>query len=226
MPIAIAYVWQRKGRAAALGSLAMFVGVFAACVLPFAILAPHGALHPFAVELRRPLEAESLGGAILIAAHHLLGLKIGLLLSYGSYNLGGTSGTFAAAITTALELAALIAVWVACARRRLTGPEFATGAAAMVAVLLAFGKVFSPQYLIWLIPLVPLVEPRLRRRALLLLVAACALTQSWYPRHADQLLLYFRQPESWFLLARDLVVVALAVLLARPLLARTPQSDR
>ncbi len=204
----------------------MFVGVFAACVLPFAILAPHGILHPFTVELKRPLEVESLGGALLITAHHLIGLKLGLLLSYGSANFGGTSGALAAAVTTALELAALAWVWVACARRRLTGPEFATGAAAAVVVLLAFGKVFSPQYLIWLIPLVPLVESRLRRPALLLLVAACALTQSWYPRRADQLVLYFRQAESWSLLARDLVVVALAAVLARPLLARTPQSDR
>ena len=225
-PIAIAYVWQRKGPAAALQSLATFAGVFAACFLPFAILAPHGVLHPFTVELRRPLEDESLGGALLMAAHHLAGLKIGLLLSYGSLNLGGTSGTLAAAVTTALELIALIAVWVACVRRRLTGSQFATAAAAAAAILMAFGKVFSPQYLIWLIPLVPLVEQRLRRLALLLLAAACALTQSWYPRRAAQLVLYFRQPESWFLLARDLVVVALAVFLARPLLARTPQSDR
>ena len=219
LPIAIAYLWQRQGRAAAFRSLAVFAAVFAACVLPFAVLAPHGILHPFVVELKRPLEVESLGGALLIAAHHLIGLKLGLLTNYSSANLGGTSGTLTAAMTTALEAAALLGVWVTCARRRLTGPDLVTGAAATVAILLAFGKVFSPQYMIWLIPLVALVQPRLRRLALPLLVVACALTQSWFPRHVNDLNLYFRQPESWFLLARDLVVVVLAVVLARALTA-------
>ncbi len=226
VPIVLAHVWQREGRAAALRSLAAFVAVFAACLLPFAILAPHGFLHPVGIELKRPLELESLGGSLLIAAHHAIGLKLGLLLSYGSSNLGGTKASLVSAATSVVEIAALVWVWVACARRRLAGPELMTGVAAVVAVLLAFGKVFSPQYLIWLLPLVPLVEARLRRPALALLVAAYALTQAWYPRHADQLIVKFQQPESWFLLARNLVIVALAVLLARPLLARTPQSDR
>jgi len=229
LPVAIAHVWQRRGRAAALRTLALFVGAFAACVVPFAILAPHGILHPVVVELKRPLEVESLGGALLMAAHHVIGLKLGLVLSYHSESFGGTSGALAKAVTTVLELVALAWLWVTCARRRLSRPEFVTAAAAAVAVLLAFGKVFSPQYLIWLLPLVPLVEPRLRRAALPLLVAACALTQSWYPRRADQLALYFRAPESWLLLARDLVVVALAVVLARSLAAEPEplvQSER
>jgi hypothetical protein len=146
--------------------------------------------------------------------------------SHGSSNLGGTSATLVSAVTSAVEVVALVWVWVACARRRLAGPELMTGVAAVVAVLLAFGKVFSPQYLIWLLPLVPLVEARLRRPALVLLVTACALTQAWYPRHAGQLIVHFSRPESWLLLARNLVIVALAVVLARPLLVRTPQSDR
>jgi Glycosyltransferase family 87 len=226
VPVAIAYVWRRRGGAHALRSLAVFAGVFIACLLPFAILSPRGILHPFAVEVKRPLEVESLGGALLIAAHHVFGLKIGLLLQYTSLNLGGAEARLAEGFTTVVEVAALLWVWVACARRRLGPAEMVTGAAAAVSILLAFGKVFSPQYLIWLIPVVPLVEAPVRRAAILLLVAACALTQAWFPRHSGELLLYFRQPESWFLLARDLAVVALAVVLARSVAARrTPQSD-
>jgi hypothetical protein len=220
LPVAVAYVWQRQGRAAALWSLGVFGGVFAACILPFAILAPHGILHPVTVELHRGLELESLGGALLVAVHHVTGFRLGLLLNYGSSNLGGTSGTLTARAFTGVEVVALVLVWVACARRRLTGADLITGAAAAVAVIVAFGKVFSPQYLIWLIPLVAVVQPRLRRPALLLLVLACALTQTWYPRHADAFLVYYAQPESWFVLARDLLVVALAVLLAGALVTR------
>jgi uncharacterized membrane protein len=223
-PVLIAYVWHRQGRAAAARAAAAIVGTFTACVLPFAILAPHGTVHAFATQLHRPLQEESLGAALLIAAHHLLGLQLGLEVSYGSLNLGGRSAALAAAATTAVEVAALAWIWFVCARSRLTAAQTATGAAATVTVLLAFGKVLSPQYVIWLIPLVPVVERRVRWLAVVLLIAACGLTQSWYPRHAYELAVHFHQPESWFLLARDLVLVALAVVLGRSLTARGERS--
>jgi hypothetical protein len=106
----------------------------------------------------------------------------------------------------------------------LSAPQAATAAAAAVTVLLAFGKVLSPQYLIWLLPLVVVVEPRVRRLAVGLLVAACALTQSWYPRRAYELAVHFHQPESWLLLARDLVLVALALVLMVSLAGRSERS--
>ena len=224
LPIAIAYVWQRQGRAAALRSLAMFAAVFLVCFLPFAIVAPHGVLHPFTVEVHRPLELESLGAALLVAAHHVFGLSLGVAFNYGSSNLGGVRSEVTAALTTSVELVALVWIWVTSARRRLSGADLVTASGAAAAILVAFGKVFSPQYLIWLISLVALVHLRVRKTALVLLIAACALTQTWYPRDADAVLVYLRQPETWFVLARDLVVVALAVVLTRAFVA--PQSDR
>jgi hypothetical protein len=56
----------------------------------------------------------------------------------------------------------------------------------------------------------------LRVPAVCLLLAALGLTQTWIPRRFDALV-RFQQPESWLLLARDLVVVALALLLASAL---------
>jgi uncharacterized membrane protein len=214
-PVAVAFVWQRHGRTPALRSLAAIAAAFAVCVVPFLVLAPRGTLHPFGLELHRPLEVESIGGALLLAAHHLFGLRLGLLLTYRSSGLGGASGTLVGAVSTLVELGALLWIWISCARSRLGPSGFVTGAVAAVTVIVAFGKVFSPQYLIWLVPLVALVDPGVRGVAIGLLVAACALTQSWYPRHADALLVYFRSPESWALLLRDLIVVALAVLLVR-----------
>ena len=82
VPVAIAYVWQRRGRDAALRSSIAIAGVFVACVLPFAILAPQGTLRPLTLELHRPLELESLGGAALVALHHVAGLRLGLELAY------------------------------------------------------------------------------------------------------------------------------------------------
>src|SRR5262249_6625008 len=44
VPIAVVYLWRRKGRVAALVHVASFVAVAAVCFLPFAVLAPNG-LH-------------------------------------------------------------------------------------------------------------------------------------------------------------------------------------
>jgi hypothetical protein len=80
----------------------------------------------------------------------------------------------------------------------------------------AFGKVLSPQFLIWLIPVVPLVRGRRGFWAAALLLAALVLTQIWFPFRYFRLALDFEAGLSWVLLARDLALVALAVLLAWP----------
>jgi hypothetical protein len=79
------------------------------------------------------------------------------------------------------------------------------GAAAVVAFI-AFGKVVSPQFLIWLIPLVPLVR---RWSAAALFVAALALTQAWFPQRYWSYALGFDETVTWLVLARDVVLLAL-----------------
>jgi hypothetical protein len=95
-------------------------------------------------------------------------------------------------------------------------------AAALVAFV-AFGKVLSPQFLIWLIPVVPLVYGRRGLTASVLLAAALLVTQLWFPYRYWDLALHFGALESWLVLARDLLLVALFAVLARGLLDRDPE---
>jgi hypothetical protein len=75
--------------------------------------------------------------------------------------------------------------------------------------------VLSPQFLIWLLPLVPLVRGRRGLAASALLGLALLLTQVWFPiRYFD--LVAFDELPSWVLLARNLVLVALVVVLTAP----------
>ena len=69
------------------------------------------------------------------------------------------------------------------------------------------------QFLIWLIPVVPLVRGRRGLWASVLLLAALVLTQIWFPFRYFRLALDFEPGLSWVLLARDLVLVALVLLL-------------
>jgi hypothetical protein len=87
-------------------------------------------------------------------------------------------------------------------------------AAAAITVFVALGKVFSPQFLLWLVPIVPLVRGRRGVAASAVLLLALGLTQSYFPRRYDALAMSYVSPESWLLLARNLIVCALAIVLA------------
>jgi hypothetical protein len=218
LPIAVAHVWRRRGRASGIAVGVAFVVAAGACFLPFALLAPDGLHAMFSDQLGRPLQVESLGSAVLMAAQHLGMRPLQTVTSHRAQALSGRGAGLAADLSTALEVAAVVAVWVAFARRRTARGETAlVAAAATVTALVAFDKVLSPQYLIWLIPLVALVRGWRGTAGGALLLVALGLTAAWFPWHYWQLALDHASPWSWYLLARDLVLVALAAVLAREL---------
>jgi Glycosyltransferase family 87 len=228
LPIALVHLWRRKGRAAALAHLAAFVAVAAGCFLPFAIIAPDGLRAMFADQLGRPLQVESLGAAVLMAAEHLGMHPLATIDSHGAQALSGHGAGLAANLSTVLEIAAVVAVWIVFARRRdPDGEAVLLAAAAAVAALIAFDKVLSPQYLIWLVPFVFLVRGERGLLAGGLLFLALGLTQAWFPWHYWSLALDHASPWSWYLLVRDLALVAIAVLFLLELsLARDSAAGR
>jgi len=153
---------------------------------------------------------------VLIAVHHVAGSTIHVVGSFGSQNVQGTGTHAAAIVTSALGLAALLALYVAFGRGDATDDDLLRYCAGAVAATIAFGKVFSPQFLIWLIPLVPLVRGRRGLVASALLFFACLLTQLWFPQRYWDLANDLATTQSTEVLARDLVVVALAAVLVWP----------
>ena len=215
LPIAVVHLWRRRGSAGALAVVATFVAVAAACFLPFAVLAPDGLRAMFADQLDRPLQVESLGAAVLMAAEHLGMRPLATIASHRALALSGHGAGVAADLSMVLEVVAVVAIWIVFARRRNTDGEAALlAAAATVSALVAFDKVLSPQYLIWLVPFVVLVRGGRGLAGGALLFLALGLTQTWFPWHYWRLALDHASPWSWYLLARDLVVVALAAVLS------------
>ena len=216
-PIGLAFLWRRLGRHGALVGTLSFATGAALCIVPFAVLAPGGVWHSLTGQLRRPLQVESLGASLLMALHHIGGLSLTTVTSHGSQNLSGSVAAAAGAATTSLQIAVLIGIWIAYAVQPEPSRETTLVACAgAVAAFVAFGKVFSPQFLIWLVPLVPLIRGRRGLAAAALLGAALVLTDAWFSSHYWPLALHYATPWSWLLLLRDLAVVALAVVLLRP----------
>jgi Glycosyltransferase family 87 len=216
LPLAVAFVWKRRGRREGLICLGIFAAVALACFVPFFVLSPHGVLHGVVEQGSRPLQIESLGAAILLALHHLFGLGETMVSSHGSQNLGGSLAAAIGVIQTVIQAAAIIGTWIWYARGEPGRERFVRAAAISVVAYVALGKVLSPQYLIWLIPLVPLVWGRRGLWASGLFAVACVLTQTWFPYRYWVFALHFDQVASWTVLVRDLVLVALLLVLVWP----------
>ena len=213
LPLAVVHLWRRRG-----GSFAVvfsFAVVAAACFVPFAILEPHGLWMSISGQFKRPLQIESLGSAVLLAAEHLGMAAHETITSHGAQALSGRGARLAAGLSTTAEILAVFGIWLAYARGRRHSPEaLLMAAAATIAALVAFDKVLSPQYLIWLVPFVVLASGRTGIAAAACLVLALGLTQTWFPASYWNLAGEHESPWTWYLLARDLFLVALAAVLA------------
>jgi Glycosyltransferase family 87 len=213
LPLFFLHVRRREGRREALAAVAVFGAVTAAIVLPFLLLGPGGVRASAESLVRRPLQIESLGASLLLAAHQLGLYDPTVNSDYNSQNLGGELPDALAATSSLALLAVLATVYVLFARRAGGRDALVVAAAAAVVATVALGKVLSPQFLVWLVPLVPLVAGRRGAVASALLAAALVLTQLWFPSRYGEVVAL--EPAGWLVLGRNLTLVALlAVLLS------------
>lgn len=222
LPLTVAYAWRRHGRREALRCGALALGVVAAIYLPFFLVAPGGVLSSLGRQLSRPLQIESLGSAVLLAAHQAFGAGIEMQSSHGSQNLAGAAPDVLAVLLSLAQVSVVVWLWTRFARgREPSRYELAAYSAAVLTAFVALGKVLSPQFLIWLVPVVPLAR---RYGANALLLAALVLTQLWFPFRYWDLVREFDPLASWLVLVRDLVLVALLVVLVRALRRESSRS--
>jgi hypothetical protein len=209
LPLFVSRIWKRDGRRAALASLGLTLAAAFVIYLPFLVLSPDGVLRSVWRQLGRPLQIESLGSGILLALHHAADMPLGWASSSGSQNLAGTVAAVASSVTTRAGAAAQLLAGIRYARGATADDSRLTRyVAAAVVAFVAFGKVLSPQFLVWALGVVVLVVGTRGTVATVLLLVACALTRLWFPRTYWELVKQFDPTASWLVLVRDLVLVA------------------
>jgi uncharacterized membrane protein len=213
VPLACAYVWRRSGARRVAVSVGAALVVAAAVVLPFAAYAPHGVASSFRSQAERGLQVESLGASLLLLLHRvgLYDAHVVRTSGVAGRNLSGSLPHAVALATLVLEVLAMLAVWLLYARThepRGHRGHLPVAFAAAVAGFLAFSKVFSPQYLVWVVPLAVLTGSAV---AVALTAVSLVLAQVWFFHY--HALFRIGWP-VWLLLVRDLLVVALFVVLA------------
>jgi uncharacterized membrane protein len=209
------------GRRLAPRVVGAFVVACAVVFVPFLALSPHGVVASIRDQVSRHLQVETPLASAALLAHAVAGLKIGLVSEAHTYGLGGASGFLLAAVTSLAFVAALALVWWRAPALVRSRDGLVLAWAATIATAVVLGRVLSPQYLIWLLPLVVLVEGKTGRRAAVLLVVALLLTNIWYPAHYLKVILHLDGGSIVLLVARN---VALSVLLVTLLAAvRSPR---
>jgi hypothetical protein len=219
-----AYYLAGKNRTALLRLALGSAGALAAMLLPFVLNAPGPLLSFLRYHGLRGLQLESLPAGMIVLAH-VLGLTTARLeFNYGALHvaspLAGAVLSWLPVVFVVLFGAVLIS-GLARFREEQAGGRVTNDSlvAYVVAALLAFiitNKVFSPQYVIWLLPFGPL----LRQRQASVLLAICALTILLFPFNYDHLLNMELLPVLLLNLRNLLTVVLLGWLL----LDRAPSS--
>ncbi len=184
--VALRWITARRWRALS-GALASGALAIAVTLGPLALL--DGALTGLVrYHATRPLQVESIWAAGLRLVSAVDGSRLDVVRSYGSINAEGDHASAVIALSTIVLLLALglviALVWRRLARAA-TEPErmlvLVRGAIAILATFMALGKVFSPQYVVWLLPLAVPVALGDGRRSLATLAGILVLTQLTYP---------------------------------------------
>lgn len=188
-------------------------GALMVTLLPFVLIAPGPLLSFLHYHQLRGLQLESLPAGVLVLAHVLGLTPTRLEFNYGALHI---ASPLAGAVLSWLPVAfilifgGVLVSGLVCFREEQAEHGRVTNASLVaysVAALLAFiitNKVFSPQYIVWLLPFAPLL--RLRQAGALL--AICALTIVLFPFNYDHLLAMEVLPVL-LLNLRNLLTVAL-----------------
>jgi uncharacterized membrane protein len=215
LPIAAVYVWRNHGGRRAIVCLGIFAAVVLAFFVPFVIVAPHGVWNAVAGQASRPPQLESLAASVFLAAHQLIGTHVTIYFTHFSDNINGHPALQAASVMSVLQLAALLIAWLFYALAPPTKERLLTASTAAVCAFIVFDRVLSPQYLIWLAPLVATLPGKRGVAAMVMVAGAMCMTQIWYPEHFVQLK-HLQPLESWAVVGRDLTLLALFGTLAWP----------
>ena len=193
--------------------LVVFVAVLALFFAPALVFGGGGFVGSFAYHAERGLQVESVAASVLMA----FGRVEGVAFEFGAFEARGPGTGLAAGLSLPVTAVLLVVTGVAMLRRHrvggLGGAQFPRYAAALILAFMLGSKVLSPQYEIWLLPLVPLCAGVPAGALLcLLFLASCLTTTLVFPVHyAD--LLNVRPPGPQLLLGRNALLAALWVLL-------------
>jgi len=213
LPILAAWAIARRDGA---GLARLVVGCLVVGVLVLGVawaLAGPASLQWLVYQQERGLQIESLGAGLLLGLHLVSGQPIDVGIAYGSVQIE-TIGSDLLAAASPFALVGLLGLVTVIAFRRFRSDQarlsrvptssVVLGSVAAIAAILVGSKVLSVQYVIWLLPFVPLLPVRLRWLSLAITALSTAIYTIDY-----QALMHLEAPWILTLVARNLLLAGL-----------------
>jgi hypothetical protein len=201
LPIALLAVEERRR----LRALAVFCVVGLAGSLPFAVVGSGGLYNSVATQADRHLHLDSVGSSVLLVLHR----PVRLAFDGGGWSVFGGGADAVANVQSAAQVVGIVASAVLFARSRREPWDLVGAAVATLAVGACLGKVLSPQFLLWIAPLVVLARSAV---VTALFTAAMVLTHVLFPDRYGGLLAK-HDGEIALLAARNAALLGVVALL-------------
>lgn len=190
VPAACAYLWARGRRREALGGLVVFGAVIALVSAPFVAIDPDGYAEAYRFQLDRPTQIESSPASVLLALRAVGATSVTVTGTHTNPDLyksqgldsalsAPVAGIFGAMMVVALGLCAMA---LGHARAKRPQPlDLVLVALATLLAVIALGKVLSPQFVVWLVPLGAVAAAAGRWQAGAAIGVASVLTLAEFP---------------------------------------------
>lgn len=183
--------------------------------LPFMVIGQDAIRNLLSYHAQRGLQLESTYSSFLLLADKLGWTHVTLAFNFGSWNvISPLANALSRASTFILLLSLWISYWFIYLQMRPGKSQFSRIGLYSILVICAVmiaSKVLSPQYFIWLVPLIPLVFNRWRYAILFTFIALGGITYFIFPKHYLELM-DLKTGVIAVLLARNVLLIIFAIL--------------
>jgi uncharacterized membrane protein len=187
----IIYLRERRFRTLAEGVISAAL-VCLVVLLPFLVTGPDNLMSLVTYHTARGLQVESTYSSFLLLGNSLGFNLAEMEFNYGSWNLNGTAAHILASFSSGFQLVVLLLcywyIWTRLRPGRIQIAELNSFALLLISALLFTSKILSPQYIIWLLPVIALAATRWRFTVWGVFVAACLMTYFIFPVYYTELL--------------------------------------
>jgi uncharacterized membrane protein len=206
---------SRRYKAVIFGGIS-FAAVCIVIMVPFIVLSPEHFGDFFGYHMQRGLQIESLYSSFLLWGQVVGTTSVQIDFSYGAWNIvSPLADRWVAASPFIVVLSLLLVYWCFFRYRRHTDgfgtPAVIQYSLAAVAFFIVTCKVFSPQFIIWLYPMIPLVTGRWRYPSWIIYLIIGVMTYYIFPTHYSDLEV-FDSTVIGITVFRNLLLLGLAVL--------------
>ncbi len=211
---AIPYLIKRRYKPL-LSGLAILIFTGLMLVIPSFIISPEGFMEFFEFHTTRGLQLESSYASLLMLANIFGITSIEAVQAFASVDIKSPAADFFVTASTYITIASLLACyWLFFQKNKRGGfnhdalISFSLGC---IIFIIISSKVFSTQFIIWLYPLLPLLNNRMRSTGWIMFIAIAIMSCYIFPHNYGELV-NLEQPAVAILIIRNTLVLALGIL--------------